>query len=289
MDRICDLHTHSCYSDGTYTPAQLLNEADALGLSAIALCDHNTVEGLPDFLDAARNHRVEAVPGAEFSTDYEGTELHVLGLFIRPTYFEDISQRMEDMHRRKEQSNRQLVDNLRRAGYDLSYDRIREKAMGQINRAHIAAELTALGYTASVKEAFSALLKPSRGYYQPPERINVFEMIRYIHSIGAVPVLAHPFLNLKEEGALRRFLGPAKEAGLVGMEVLYPKFDDEQTHLAEKLAVEFGLLPSGGSDFHGENKPDIRLGNGKGTLSVPLSFLNGLKAAANGNAETERQ
>lgn len=280
MDKRCDLHTHSCFSDGTFTPSQLLDEADALGLSAIALCDHNTVQGLPDFLDAARYHRAEAVPGAEFSTDYEGTELHILGLFIGPDQFEDISRRMADMHRRKEQSNMELVDNLRGAGYDLSYDRIREKALGQINRAHIAAELTALGYTASIKEAFSMLLKPSRGYYHPPERINAFEMIAYLRSIGAVPVLAHPFLNLKEEGALRHFLGPAKGAGLQGMEVLYPKFDDEQTHLAEKLAAEFGLLPSGGSDFHGENKPDIRLGSGKGTLKVPLSFLEGLKQAA---------
>lgn len=289
MDKICDLHTHSCFSDGTLTPSQLLEEADALGLSAIALCDHNTVQGLPDFLAAAQNHRALAVPGAEFSTDYEGTELHVLGLFIPPAYFEDISRRMEDMHRRKEQSNMALVDNLRRAGYDVSYDRIREKARGQINRAHIAAELTALGYTASVKEAFSVLLKPSRGYYQPPERINVFEMIGYLRSIGAVPVLAHPFLNLKEEGALRRFLAPAKAEGLQGMEVLYPKFDDEQTRLAEKLAKEFGLLPSGGSDFHGENKPDIRLGSGKGTLKVPLSFLDRLKMAAGGNMELIRR
>lgn len=283
MDKRCDLHTHSCFSDGTFTPSQLLDEADALGLSAIALCDHNTVEGLPEFLEAARYHRTETIPGAEFSTDYEGTELHILGLFIRPAYFEEITRRMEHMHRLKEQSNLALVENLRRAGYDLNYDRLREKTVGHINRAHIAAELTALGYTASIKEAFSMLLKPSRGYYQPPERIDAFEMIRYIRSIGAVPVLAHPFLNLKEEGALRRFLAPAKEAGLQGMEVLYPKFDEEQTHLAGKLAEEFGLLPSGGSDFHGENKPDIRLGGGKGTLKVPLSFLDGLKMAATGN------
>jgi predicted metal-dependent phosphoesterase TrpH len=104
-------------------------------------------------------------------------------------------------------------------------------------------------------------------------------MIEYISAIGAVPVLAHPYLSLKETDALRRFLGPAKEAGLRGMEVLYPLFDDEKTRLAGKLAKEFGLLPSGGSDFHGENKPDIRLGSGKGTLKVPLSFLEGLKTA----------
>lgn len=279
MEKLCDLHTHSCFSDGSYTPAQLLRKADDLGLGALALTDHNTVQGLPDFLEAAKSHRVEAVPGAEFSTDYEGTELHILGLFIQSDYFDEITEKMADMHRRKEESNRELVENLRRAGYDLNYDRIREKSLGQINRAHIAGELTALGYTASVQEAFSTLLGAGHGYYNPPERIGAFEMIRYIRAIGAVPVLAHPFLSLKEEDALRRFLGPAKEAGLVGMEVLYPKFDDRQTRVAGELTKEFGLLPSGGSDFHGEVKPDICLGSGRGTLKVPLSFLDGLKKA----------
>lgn len=280
MIQFCDLHTHSCFSDGTYTPAQLLEKAEALGLGAIALTDHNTVQGLPDFLAAAPKYRVKAVPGVEFSTDYEGTELHILGLFIQPTYFDEITEKMADMHRRKEESNRELVENLRRAGYDLNYDRICEKSLGQINRAHIAAELTALGYTASVKEAFSTLLEARHGYYNPPERINAYEMIRYIRSIGAVPVLAHPFLSLKEEGALRRFLGTAKEAGLVGMEVLYPKFTEEQTRVAEELVEEFGILPSGGSDFHGEVKPDIGLGSGRGTLKVPLRFLEELQKAA---------
>ena len=279
MDKLCDLHTHSCFSDGTYTPAQLLEKAQALGLGAIALTDHNTAQGLPDFLAAAKNYRVEAVPGVEFSTDYEGTELHILGLFIQPRYFDEITEKMADMQRRKEESNRELVENLRRAGFDLDYDHICEKTVGQINRAHIAAELTELGYTASVQEAFSTLLGAKHGYYNPPERIDACEMICYIRSIGAVPVLAHPFLSLKEEGALRRFLGPAKEAGLVGMEVLYSKYTEEQTRLAEELVKEFGILPSGGSDFHGEVKPDISLGTGRGPLKVPLTFLDGMKKA----------
>lgn len=277
MEQLCDLHTHSCFSDGTYTPAQLLEKAEALGLGAIALTDHNTVKGLPDFLAAAPRYRVQAVPGVEFSTDYEGTELHILGLFIQPGYFDEITEKMADMQRSKEESNRDLVENLRRAGYDLSYDHICGKTLGQVNRAHIATELTTLGYTACVQEAFSTLLSAKRGYYIPPQRINAYEMIRYIRAIGAVPVWAHPFLSLKEESALRRFLGPAKEAGLVGMEVLYPKFTEEQTRTAADLVREFDLLPSGGSDFHGEAKPDISLGSGRGSLNVPLSFLKALE------------
>lgn len=281
MDRTCDLHTHSTYSDGTFSPSALLDAAEAAGLSAVALCDHNTVAGLPDFLAAAEGRSIEAVPGAEFSTDYRGTELHILGLFIRPEHYERITALMDDAHRRKERSNRELVAALSRAGYELDYDLMKSRTPGgQINRAHIAAELVAKGYVSDRQEAFSRLLSPKCGLYNPPQRIDAFEMIRLLKSMGAAVVLAHPFLSLKEEAALREFLGPAKAAGLDGMEVRYPLFDEEKTRLAEQIAAQFGLLPSGGSDFHGANKPDISIGTGKGTLFVPLSFLNGLRAAA---------
>lgn len=278
MKKLCDLHTHSCFSDGTFTPEQLIDAAEVAGLSAIALCDHNTVLGLPRFLAAAQGRSVEAVAGAEFSTDYRGTELHILGLLIPPERFEAVTALMEPVHRRKEQSNRELVETLRRAGYAVDFERIKSKApSGQFNRVSIAVELMELGYIGSVKEAFSTLLSSKGGYYRPPKHIDAFEMIGLIRSMGAVPVLAHPFLDLKEEAALRGFLGPAKEAGLVGMEVRYPRFDEKTTDLAASLAEEYGLRSSGGSDFHGTNKPDIRLGKGAGSLEVPLSFLDGLK------------
>lgn len=278
MKQFCDLHTHSTYSDGTLSPAQLIRAAQAEGLGAVALTDHNTVSGLPAFLEAARGTEVEAVPGAEFSTDYQGTELHILGLFIRPEHYETITAMMDDAHRRKEQSNRDLIDALDRAGYALDYDSIKSRSpSGLINRAHIAGELTRLGYTADRQEAFSKLLSPKCGYYTPPERISAFDMIRTLKSMGAAAVLAHPFLSLKDETALREFIGAAKAAGLDGMEVRYASFDEAQTRLAGELVQAYDLLPSGGSDFHGENKPDIRLGWGKGNLRVPLSFLDGLK------------
>ena len=288
MKQYCDLHTHSNFSDGTLTPAGLVAAAEAAGLAAIALTDHNTVAGLPAFLEAGADSPVETVPGVELSTDYEDVELHVLGLYIRPEHYGSITQLTEQMMLRKQQSNRQLIEDLNRAGYGVSYDKIKAAMpAGEPNRAHIAAELTRLGYTASNQEAFSTLLSARRGYYQPPKRIDVFEAISCLRSAGAVPVLAHPFLNLKERERLERFLGPAKEAGLVGMEVLYPLFAPEQTNLAEKLAGKYGLLPSGGSDFHGENKPDIRLGTGKGTLRVPNAFLEGLKSAVCCDGGTE--
>ena len=184
------------------------------------------------------------------------------------------------MLRRKEQSNLDLIAGLKTAGIHIDYEAIKAaRPDGNINRAVIAAEMVRLGYCGSVKEAFGGWLSEKRGFFHPPERLDALETIRFIRSIGAVSVLAHPFLNL-EEAPLRTFLGLAAEAGLDAMEVYYPKFTAEQTALAERLVEEFGLLPSGGSDFHGTNKPDIRLGTGRNNLHIPLSVLKKLAAAA---------
>lgn len=278
--KLCDLHTHSTCSDGTLTPTELVKLALEKNLAAVALTDHNTVAGLPEFLEAARGTELEAVPGIEFSVDYGDIELHILGLFVKPEHYGPITERVEDMLRRKEQSNIDLVKNLEQAGIFLSYEDIKAATTtGQVNRALIAAEMLRKGYVGSIQEAFSKYLKQSHGYYNPPKRPDAFETIRFIRSLGAVSVWAHPFLNLKTEEAIREFLPEACKAGLQGMEVFYPKFDENQTALALQLVKEFGLQPSGGSDFHGENKPDIQLGSGKGSLSLPITLLEGLKSS----------
>lgn len=281
MERYCDLHVHSTCSDGTVTPAGLIALAEETGLGALALCDHNTVAGLPAFLDAAAHSNVKAVPGVEFSTDYRGTELHILGLFVQPRHFAAVTEKLTQMRRRKEESNLDLIAGLKTAGIVLDYDRLKAgTAGGSVNRAVIASEMVRLGYCASVKEAFSNWLNEKCGYFHPPERPDVFETIRFIKSIGAVAVLAHPFLNL-DEAALREFLAHSAENGLDAMEVYYPKFSQEQTTLAEALVREFGLLPSGGSDFHGANKPDIFLGTGKNhNLQIPCDVADLLAARA---------
>ena len=275
MERYCDLHTHSVYSDGTYTPEQLLREAEERNLVALALTDHNTVNGLPDFLSV--ESRVEAVPGVEFSTDYNGVELHILALYLKTEYFPQVTDLMEDYHRRKDQSNAELVMALNRAGYLIDYDKIKASTLeGHVNRAQIAAELTAMGYTESIKEAFKRLLQPKHGYYNPPRRSSPEEILGIIRELGAVSVLAHPYLNLKQN-ELTVFLEQATKQGLLGMEVYYSTYDEETTALALDTAAAFGLKKSGGSDFHGANKPDIRLGEGRGNLQIPASWLEELK------------
>ena len=277
MERYCDLHTHSVFSDGTYTPAQLLQEAEEKKLTAIALTDHNTVAGLPDFL--AVQSRVEAVPGVEFSTDYNGTELHILALYLKTEYFSQVTDLMNDYNRRKDQSNADLVAKLNHIGYEINYDKIKASTpKGQVTRALIAAELTALGYTASIQDAFKRLLSPKHGYYVPPHRHTPKEILSMIGDLGAVSVLAHPYLNLKQE-ELTVFLQQAVPQGLQGMEVFYSTYDDATTALALDTAAAFGLKKSGGSEFHGANKPDIRLGEGRGGLRVPSAWLEELRKA----------
>lgn len=274
MVAFCDLHTHSAYSDGTLSPAQLIRAAEEAGLAAVALCDHNTVAGLPEFLKVSKESPVEAVPGIEFSTEYRGVELHILGLFVKPEHYGAVNDLLAEAMRRKEQSNIALIERLKERGMALDYQAIKEEIPGTVNRAVIGAYLVRHGYCKSMAEAFDNWLSLERGLYVPPKRPDAYETIRFIKSIGAVAVLAHPFLNLNEQG-LRKFL--ARAEGLDGMEVFYPRFSEAQTVLAGRIAEEFGLVKSGGSDFHGANKPDIRIGVGTGALAVPLAQLEALK------------
>lgn len=275
MEKYCDLHAHSTASDGSLTPTELLSLAERSGLSALVLCDHNTVAGLPEFTESAKTSSVEAVPAVEFSTEYTGIELHVLALYIKPEGYAAINEILDDFKRRKEQSNIALVKALNDAGFDVDYETIRGKH-SYVNRAHIAEIMVEKGYAQSVKDAFKRYLSPDQAYYTPPKRLDVFETIRFIKSLGAVAVLAHPFLNLNEE-QLRAFLPKAVSCGLDAIETLYAKYDPETTALAKQLAKQYGLLESGGSDFHGTTKPDIALGTGRGDLKIPMDLLERLK------------
>ena len=155
-------------------------------------------------------------------------------------------------------------------------EHLHSKTQGIINRAHRATALTEKGYTASVNEAFSKLLSPECGYYESPKRPDACDTIAFIKSIGAVAILCHPFLNLTE-AELLAFLPLAKKAGLDAMETVYSTYDEATTQRAKSIAKEFGLLESGGSDFHGANKPDISVGKGRGNLVIPMEFLEKMR------------
>ena len=279
MNKLCDLHTHSIHSDGTMTPAELIDHAIGFGLSALALTDHNTVSGLSDFITAAADKPIDIAPGVEFTTVDDGNELHILGLFIRPDTFAQINEYIDRVTILKEESNYRLIGKLRERGYDINYVDILENSKGYINRANIAAELLRKGYISSIKEAFDTLLSESYGLYEPPERLSSIDTIRFIRSIGAVAVWAHPYLSVSFEWA-EGFLPRAVDAGLQGMEVLYSTYDKTTTAKAQEVCARFGLQESGGSDYHGANKPHIAIGKGQGNLSIPYAYYEALRELA---------
>lgn len=277
MSKTCDLHTHSVYSDGTLTPAELIDAAVGAGLSALAMTDHNTVTGLNDFISASVGKPLDTVPGVEFTTAYNGTELHILGLFIRPDSFDRINKYIDRATVLKEESNYKLIHRLQERGYDITYVEIMENSKGHINRANIAAELMKKGYLKSISEGFQTILHKDYGLYEPPERLSSLETISFIRSIGSVAVWAHPYFHMNFEQA-DEFLPHAVEAGLQGMETMYSTYDEETTEIARRTALRFGICESGGSDFHGANKPHIALGKGQGNLCIPYEFYEKLKA-----------
>ncbi len=274
--KTCDLHTHSKYSDGSFSPEELVKSAKEIGLSAIALTDHNTSLGLREFMEAGEKYGVITVPGCEFTTEYNGREIHMVGLFLGEEAWPEIEDYVELAHMAKRSSNIKMIAALQKDGYDITYEEADALTEADgFNRSHVARVLMAKGYVESIKQAFSGLLKEGGGYYTPAKKLGAIVTIRFIKTYGGTAVLAHPFLNLDEDG-LREFLPKAKEAGLDAIETRYTEFDEETTRRAESLAKEFGLLQSGGSDFHGEGKANISLGTGFGDLCVPFSFYEDL-------------
>ena len=279
--KVCDLHCHSTFSDGSLTPTELVKLAEKQGLSALALTDHNAGKGLYEFMAAGEKSTVETIAGCEFSTDYNGAELHIIGLFFPESAWLEIKEYVQEMRLSKRASNIKLLERLSNDGYIISYDEVAKKTNADgFNRAHVASVLFEKGYVSSVSEAFKTLLKEGGKYYEPPKRLDTIKTIHFIKKNGAAAVLAHPFLNMNYE-ELEEFLPVAKKEGLDGIETLYSKFSEEETKRAKELAKRFDLKESGGSDFHGEAKPNIQLGTGCGNLQIPLEFKYNLQATIN--------
>ena len=275
-EKICDLHTHTVHSDGTFSSRELILEAKRIGLSAIALTDHNSTAGLCEFLSSAREFSIEAAAGVEFSVEYKVRELHLIGLFIDREHYGAVMEYIGDLKEKKNAANRELIAKLCALGYCIDYDALLSATPeGYVNRAHIAIDMLRRGYVESVSEAFDTFLSEKAGYYRSPEKPGLFETIEFIDSIGAVSILAHPLLQLSRE-ELRELLLREESKRLDAIETLYVKYSREDREFSSALCRELGLLESGGSDFHGENKPGQELGVGRGDLLVPYEFFEAL-------------
>ncbi|MBQ6559224.1 MAG: PHP domain-containing protein [Erysipelotrichaceae bacterium] len=276
MEKRCDLHSHSNFSDGTLTPTELVRLAEKQGLSALALTDHNSSRGLKEFMEAGSHSDVITVPGCEFTTEWREKEVHIVGLFFQEKDWQEIEDFMELAVIAKRNSNYKLIENLQKAGYEVTYEEAAALTdADEFNRTHVARVLVAKGYLKTIAEGFDTILKKGNGFYEPAKRITSVAAINFIKVCGAVAILAHPLLNLTE-GELLEFLPQAKEAGLDAIETRYSEFTRDMSETVRMLAERFDLKESGGSDFHGTTKPGIELGTGRGDLLVPYSFYEEL-------------
>ena len=278
-----DLHVHSTCSDGTLTPTELVTLASSLGLSAFALTDHDTTDGIAEALRSSaalpEETRPEIIPGIEFSTEYLGSDIHIVGLdmeFQAPEFQAVVASFRDDRLLR----NQKMIARMAADQIDISYEAMAKAYGEQVwTRAHFARYLVAHGYAASREEAFASLIGEGCRYYVPRSRIRPEEAVELIRRFDGIPILAHPMLYHYDDAGLCKLLALLKEHGLFGMEVYYSTHTPQQEAYVASLAARFGLLPSGGSDFHGENKPDISLGSGHKNLAIPYEILAALREA----------
>ena len=276
MMGFCDLHVHSNYSDGVCTPREVLEKAKEKGLKAVALTDHNTIKGLNEFMALGKEFNIETIAGTEITCEFAGKEIHMLALFLKPENYKDVENLLYDYVSKESARNVELAEKLSSAGYKINYAEMLKKYGENINRVHFAKELLNGGYVTSIQNAFDTVLNESAGFYTVPKRLDALSVIKFIKEIGAVPVWAHPRLSLSESEVIE-FLTSATPCGLVALETDYSTYTPQQTTFVKEMAERFNLLRSGGSDFHGSNKPTIQIGVGKGNLAIPYEYCKKLK------------
>lgn len=275
-----DLHVHSNKSDGTLSPAGVVKHAAAHGLSAIALTDHDCISGIAEAIETAASltPSIRIVPGVEISAEYKKRDIHILGLLIDYKNTA-LSAALAEAIAARDARNEKMVANLQRAGLDITMEDLLFDAKDTvITRAHFARHLIAKGYAKNREEAFRRYLDSTTPYYVCREYIRPEQAIKLILDAGGIPVLAHPLLYHLKLTELEELLTQLKGYGLCGIETLYSTNSASDEALVRSLAGKYQLLMTGGSDFHGANKPEIEIGVGRGNLRIPMELLDQLDA-----------
>lgn len=273
-----DLHSHSTASDGSVTPAGLVDEAAAIGLTALALTDHDTQQGVADAQQRADEKGIELIPGTELSLFREGGGMHLVVLWLEPGTG-PLQDRLAELRQGRDTRNQRIVEKLNAAGMRISIEDVVSKAGGgSVGRPHIAAVMVDEGYVESIRSAFDLWLGNRGPAYVERLRFNPEEGIALARQSGAVPILAHPHtLGIHRADEMADLLERLRTAGLVGLESVYSSYRQHERDGFSHLARRFGLVPSGGSDYHGSFKPGLQLGTGYGDLVVPESILEELR------------
>ena len=274
-----DLHCHSTASDGTLSPAEVVDLAVSSGLSALALTDHDTIEGVAEAAGAARKVGLDFVPGIEISCDVpRPATMHLLGYGFDPRnpVLLDLTTRLIEG---RNDRNPRIIRKLNELGVTITMEEVEAEAGGTVvGRPHIAAVLLRKGYVSSIKQAFDKYLAQGAPAYFDKERLTPKQAIGLVLESGGVPVLAHPVqLRTENDAQLERIVKDLTDLGLVGLEVIHSDHDAALVEKYSMLAERYGLIKTGGSDFHGTNKKDITLGTANGR-KVPREFYEALMA-----------
>ncbi len=276
MKNKIDLHMHSTFSDGTLTPFELAVLAAESGLCAAALTDHDTTEGTHGFVSGCEKLGIEGIAGVEIGAKFK-QELHIVGLYVGGKELEAMLTKLRDGRKDR---NIRMAEKLREGGYKISVSDIcngrPKKDIKNLGRVHIANALVRKGYIGSVNEAFDKLIGKDKPYYVSRFSLSPEECVRLIKRSGGVAVWAHPIYAVSSEKEMVELADRLKAAGLDAMECFYSRYSDEEMKMCMKVSEEAGLLMSGGSDFHGANKPDVKLGHVSGGY-VSYEILEKLK------------
>jgi len=275
-----DLHCHTTASDGALTPAQLVERAARLALKVIAVTDHDSTEGVVAALAAGERHGVEVIPGVEINTDVPGTEVHVLGYFLDytdPTLCGELARLRDGRVGRA----KRMAEKLTEMGAPIRFERILEIAgEGSVGRPHVAQALVEAGHVTSFDQAFERYIGRNSPAYVERMKFTPAEACALIRRVGGLPVLAHPVFfdrygAIKSPFNLDAMLPELIGAGLVGLEVYYPRYDAVTIEYLMAVARRYHLLHTGGTDFHGirANEPDL------GGVYVPMKVVNRLREA----------
>jgi len=273
-----DLHSHSIFSDGTNTPEELVALAEQGGLSALALTDHDTTDGLPRFMAAGANSSVQTVSGIELSAEFGEVTLHILGLLFDPAN-QELQAALQWVREGRTERNVQILEKLNRLGYNLTHDDVRKHSSDDlIGRPHFAAALIEKGHFKHKDKIFKQLLGKGKAAYVDRRRLSPEACVELIRNAGGIAVIAHPGQMKLTARSLRRLVKKLKEHGLGGIEVWHPTHKEYQTASFLRICEEFDLAATGGSDFHGKLTPDLTLGRGFGDLDVSDHILENLRS-----------
>ena len=277
MTRRIDLHTHSLKSDGAQTPADVVRTAYAAGISAMALTDHDNIEGVSEAIAEGERLGIEVIPGVELSAQSD-TELHILGYFI-DIHNKRLNDAMAYALRVRDERQEETCRKLNEQGFRITMDELRQEAHGNpvLCRAHFAQIMVRKGYAQSVQQCFADYLSVGCYAYSNRQALTGPEAVSLIKEAGGIAVAAHLHLIKMEDEPLKEYLKTLIPYGLEGIEGYYTDYTPDMERRYRAMAKELGLTISGGTDYHGANKPHITIGQGRGNLEIPYSVLDGLR------------